>query len=241
MKIAAIGDLHCTHIAKGAIRSLLAGIEGKADMLALVGDLTNTGMIQEMEVLLEELKCFSGPIAAVVGNHDHEQNHSELLVKMMERRGICVLDRSTCVIDGVGFFGTKGFCGGFDDQRIQPFGEYAIKAFVQAGVDEMVAMEKALATLTTRTKVGLLHYAPIRGTLEGESPELFPFLGTSLMADVLDRHDVTVAFHGHAHRGALHGHTPGNVPVYNVSRFARVLKGEPPYLYYEVEGGSRDD
>jgi Icc-related predicted phosphoesterase len=237
MKIAAVGDLHCTSDGRGSIRSLLEGIEREADVLALVGDLTNTGMIQEMEVLLEELKFFNGPVAAVIGNHDHEQNHTELLVKMMERRGICVLDRSTCVIDGIGFFGTKGFCGGFDDQRIQPFGEHAIKAFVKAGVDEMVAMEEALASLSTRIKVGLMHYAPIRATLEGESPELFPFLGTSLMADVLDRYDVTVAFHGHAHRGALHGHTPGKVPIYNVSRFARERAGRRPYKLLELNGG----
>ena len=236
MKIAVIGDLHCGSERSGFIRTLLSGVEKEADMLALAGDLTNTGMIQEMEVLLDELKFFGGPIAAVLGNHDHEQNHTELLVKMMESRGVCVLDRSSCVVGGVGFFGTKGFCGGFGNRRIQPFGEYAIKAFVQAGVNEVMAMEQALVELSTPIKVGLLHYAPIRATLQGESPELFPFLGTSLMADVLDRHNVTVAFHGHAHNGALHGHTPGNVPVFNVSRFAREQAGKKPYKLYDVSG-----
>ena len=180
MKIAAIGDLHCKRSSSGKIGPMLDGLAQKADILLLAGDLTNRGMILEMEVLLEELKDFPLPMIAVVGNHDHEQNHAESLQKMMENRGICVLDSSTCVVDGVGFIGTKGFCGGFAERRIQSFGEMAIKEFVQNSVNEALRMEKALEQLATEKKVGLLHYSPVKETLIGESPELFPFLGSSL-------------------------------------------------------------
>ena len=64
--------------------------------------------------------------------------------------------------------------------------------------------------------VVLLHYSPIRATVEGEPLEIFPFLGSSRLEEPLGRFDVTVVFHGHAHHGALEGRTRGDVPVYNV-------------------------
>ena len=49
MKLAAIADLHCTTRSSGKIRRMLAGAES-ADVLALGGDLTNVGQVEEMEV-----------------------------------------------------------------------------------------------------------------------------------------------------------------------------------------------
>ena len=63
----------------------------------------------------------------------------------------------------------------------------------------------------------MLHYAPIRGTVEGEPPEIFPFLGCSRLEEPLNRYPVTAVFHGHAHRGSPEGRTGGGVPVYNVA------------------------
>ena len=64
----------------------------------------------------------------------------------------------------------------------------------------------------------MLHYAPIAATLKGEHPEIYPFLGFSLLGDALDRHGVDFIVHGHAHHGSLEGATPGGIPVHNVSR-----------------------
>ena len=47
--------------------------------------------------------------------------------------------------------------------------------------------------------------------------EIYPYLGSSRMAEVVDRHGANVVVHGHAHRGALDGKTTGGVPVYNVA------------------------
>ena len=40
MKIAAIGDLHCTDRSQGEFRRMLEGIERRAEVLLLAGDLT---------------------------------------------------------------------------------------------------------------------------------------------------------------------------------------------------------
>jgi Icc-related predicted phosphoesterase len=52
----------------------------------------------------------------------------------------------------------------------------------------------------------------------GEPPEIFPFLGSYLLAEAIDRAGADLVVHGHAHRGSEHGRTPGGVPVRNVAR-----------------------
>jgi Icc-related predicted phosphoesterase len=234
VKIAAIGDIHCTVNSRGQVREMLRDVD-QADVLVLAGDLTDVGKVEEMEVLMEEMADIPIPIVAVPGNHDHEADQLELLVTMLEWSGIRVLDGASCNIDGVEFIGTKGFCGGFGHVRVQPFGEPALKNFINATIEEVMILEKVLKSSHAEHKVAIMHYAPIKETLLGEEPELFPFLGASLFADVLDAHKADVVFHGHAHNGSPHGYTKHNIPVYNVSRFVRARAGMiPPYLVYTI-------
>ena len=78
-------------------------------------------------------------------------------------------------------------------------------------------LEGALARLRTERRVAVLHYSPIRETVEGEPLEIFPYLGTSRLEEPLNRHPVDVVFHGHAHHGTPEGRTSGGIPVYNVA------------------------
>jgi len=234
VRIAAIGDLHCRLNSVGLIRPLLAGVERDADLLILAGDLTDTGLPGEMEVVLNELRGFSLPIVAVLGNHDHESDHAELLASMLSSAGVSVLEGTVCEIDDVGFVGVKGFCGGFDRLIIQPFGERALKTFIQTSIDEAVRLENALAKLDCPRKVAVLHYSPVPATLEGEAPELYPFLGSSRLANAIDRHGANLIVHGHAHHGSPHGRTPRGIPVHNVSRFVQLRFSGQPYCLFEV-------
>ncbi len=112
---------------------------------------------------------------------------------------------------------SKGFAGGFGRGALGPWGEQAIKLFVQEAVDEALKLEAALARLRTHRRVALLHYSPIRGTVEGEPPEIFPYLGSSRLEEPINRYRVSAVFHGHAHRGSPEGRTSTGVPVYNVA------------------------
>jgi Icc-related predicted phosphoesterase len=146
-----------------------------------------------------------------------------------------MLGDEPCEVKGVGFAGTVGFCGGFDGNMLSPFGEDLIKRFVHETVEEALRLESALSRLSTERKVVVLHYSPIRDTVVGESPEIFPFLGCSRLCDPIDRFDVTLAVHGHAHQGAHAGKTPRGIPVFNVAHtIMRGLDAERPYLLYEV-------
>jgi Icc-related predicted phosphoesterase len=234
MRIAAIGDLHCRVNSAGAIRPLLDGVEEAADVLLLAGDLTDTGLADEIEVLHEELKDIDLPILAVLGNHDHESDNAEALTRMLASIGITVLDGTVCEIGEVGFVGTKGFCGGFGRYFVQPYGERALKTFINGSIDEAVRLENAVAKLDCPHRVAVLHYAPVSETLAGEPPELHAFLGCDRLANALDRHGVDLVVHGHAHHGSPEGKTAKGIPVYNVCRFVLQRAGRPPYAVFEV-------
>jgi Icc-related predicted phosphoesterase len=92
-----------------------------------------------------------------------------------------------------------------------------IKEFVREAIDESLKLESALARLRTPHRIALLHYSPIRATVDGEPLEIFPFLGSSRLEEPINRYEVSAVFHGHAHHGSPEGRTSRDIPVYNVS------------------------
>ncbi len=173
----------------------------EADLLVIAGDLTNYGKPDEMHSLLNALVRLRIPIVAVLGNHDYESGQEQELMRMMTTEGIKVLDGSSYERDGVGFAGTKGFLGGFGRGILTAFGEKEVKAFVQASIDETMKLERALSMLRPEKIVIVTHYAPIIDTVKGEPTEIWPYLGSSRLAEVIDRHGAVLALHGHAHHG----------------------------------------
>lgn len=217
MRIAATADLHYTPQRYGTIREQLGRVRDDADLLILAGDLTNYGQPEEMEGLLNALVRLRLPTVAVLGNHDYESGAESQLMRMMTDAGIKVLDGTAYERDGVGFAGTKGFPGGFGRGALTAFGEPQVKAFVQAAIDEAVKLERAMSQLRTEKRVVVLHYSPVVDTVRGEAPEIFPYLGTSRLAEVIDRHGADLVVHGHAHHGAAEGKTTAGIPVHNVA------------------------
>jgi Icc-related predicted phosphoesterase len=119
---------------------------------------------------------------------------------------------------------------------LAPWGERAVKAFVHEALDETLKLESALARLRTSERIAVLHYAPIQATVEGEPPQIYPFLGNSRLEEPINRLGVTAVFHGHAHRGTPEGRTQANIPVYNVALplLKRVFPDQPPFRILEV-------
>ena len=218
VRIAAVGDLHCGVTAAGSFKSLFAQVPERADVLALCGDLTDFGLPDEARVLVRELSPLKVPIVAVLGNHDFESGQQDEVSRILSEGGVTVLNGQAHEVMGVGFAGTKGFGGGFGIRALEPWGERAIKLFVQEALDETLKLGLALSRLRTPKRIAtFLHYAPIQETVEGEPPEIFCFLGSSRLEEPLNRYDVSAVFHGHAHRGRREGHTGNGIPVYNVS------------------------
>ena len=217
MRIAAVADLHFSPQTYDRIRDPMNRVRDEADLLVLAGDLTNYGKPAEMESLLNAILRLRIPTVAVLGNHDYESGHQEELIRMMTAEGIKALDGTGYERDGVGFAGTKGFLGGFGRGVLTAFGEPEVKAFVQAAIDETMKLERALSLLRTPKRVVVVHYAPVIDTVRGEPAEIFPYLGSSRLAEVVDRHQANLVLHGHAHHGSSEGKTTGGVPVHNVA------------------------
>lgn len=233
LRIAGIGDLHVSDTVPRPLGELFAEISERADVLALCGDLTNLGSLAEARILAEELRHLKIPAVGVLGNHDHECGNTAEVARLLCEAGMKPLDDHTHVIGGVGFAGVKGFGGGFDARMLGAFGEPAIKAFVQEALNEAMRLENAIHSLDCERMVVVLHYAPISATCQGEPPEIFPFLGSSRLAETIDRFPVSAVLHGHAHHGSFRGTTPRGIPVYNCA--ATVAKdGGWPYAVIEV-------
>lgn len=217
LRVAAVADLHREVSGTSSYRELFAQAEHEADVLLLCGDLTDYGTADEARRLAAELTPVKIPILAVLGNHDFEAGQQQQIGQILGDAGVRVLDGQACEIKGVGFAGTKGFAGGFGVHTLEPWGEACIKHFVQDAVDEAMKLELALSRLRTECRIALLHYAPVRETVEGEPLEIYPFLGSSRLEEPLNRYQVRVVFHGHAHAGAPEAKTREGIPVYNVS------------------------
>lgn len=234
VRVAAVGDIHVSEANAGSLRSTLLDINRNADILVLAGDLTNRGLPREAHLLLDELSVCKLPTLAVLGNHDVECEQEDEVVKILCGGGLTMLDDEPHEIGSVGFAGVKGFCGGFDRHALAPWGEQMIKSFVRESLDEALKFESNLGRLRTEHKIGVLHYAPVRMTVEGEPPEIFPFLGSSRLAEPLDRFEVDLAVHGHAHNGTYEGKTPKGIPVYNVA-LAIMKRVNPERPYHLIE------
>jgi Icc-related predicted phosphoesterase len=232
MRLAATADLHFSPSNQAALRDQLSKVRDEADVLLLAGDLTNYGQPAEMDPLLNALVRIRVPTIAVLGNHDYESGREQELMQMMTAAGIKVLDGSAYERDGIGFAGTKGFVGGFGRGVLTAFGEPEIKVFVRASIDEALKLERGLSQLRTPKRVVVLHYSPIAETVRGEFPEIVPFLGTSRLAEVIDRHGANLVVHGHAHNGTLDGQTIAGIPVHNVA--ITLLQRQPEPTAFRV-------
>jgi len=240
VRVAAVGDIHCTKTSEGVLSPLIAQMVESADIIALCGDLVDYGLLDEAQVLVKELGIAlkaKVPVVAVLGNHDYESGQPEVVKQILCDGGVTILDGDAIEIKGIGFAGAKGFCGGFGRRSLEPWGEHAIKAFVREALDEALKLEMALARLRTRNRIAMLHYAPIQATVEGEPPEIFPFLGSSRLEEPLNRYEVSAVIHGHAHHGTPEGKTSTGVPVYNVSMplLRRSFPDRPAFRVLELE------
>jgi Icc-related predicted phosphoesterase len=215
VRVAAVGDIHVRAAPDRWLQELLEDISESADILLLCGDLTDHGLETEAEVLGEHLIRARLPTFGVLGNHDYESGQETAVVEVLQEAGMVVLDSDCCYVEDVGIVGVKGFCGGFGQYLLAPWGEPAIKQFVYEAVEESLKLERQLAQVHAERTLVVLHYSPIRETVDGEPPEIVPFLGSSRLAEPIDRFPVDAVFHGHAHFGLPVGCTPGGRTVYN--------------------------
>lgn len=222
IRVAAVADVHFGTESHGVLRPKLETVGERADVLLIGGDLTRCGGPAEAQVLADELRGLPVPVVAVLGNHDYEANKQFEVRARLESAGVHVLEGESLTLElngvRVGIAGSKGFGGGFRGACGSDFGEPEMKAFI--GHTRVLAerLGTELAGLDSDLRIALLHYSPVEETLVGERLEIYPFLGSYLLAEAIDHAGADLVLHGHAHRGTEKGQTPGGVPVRNVAQ-----------------------
>jgi Icc-related predicted phosphoesterase len=160
-------------------------------------------------------------VVAVLGNHDYQCDQEDEITALLVASGVTMLEGTGVVLDlpggRLGIGGSKGFGGGFPGLGATEFGEPEMKAFVRHSRRLGHALGAALRGLDADLLVTLTHYSPVAGTLKGEPPEIYPFLGSYFLAEATDSSGAAMHIHGHAHAGTERGNTPGGAPVRNVA------------------------
>ncbi|MEU0335116.1 metallophosphoesterase [Streptomyces sp. NPDC006193] len=236
IRVAAVGDIHMGPESQGTLRPSFETLPECADVLLLAGDLTRHGTVEEAAVVAREIKDLGVPVVAVLGNHDHHDERPEEVSAILRDVGAHVLEGQAAVVtaDGarIGVAGTKGFGGGFVGRCAGEFGEPLMKEFVRYTrrcADGLQASLKDLDEQDCDVRIALTHFSPVPDTLAGEPLEIYPFLGSYLLAEAIDTGGADLAVHGHAHAGSEHGMTSGGVRVRNV---AQPVIGQAFHVYH---------
>jgi Icc-related predicted phosphoesterase len=225
IRVAAVGDIHMGADSRGLLRPAFDTLPDCADLLLLAGDLTRHGTPDEARVVAEEVRGLAVPVVAVLGNHDHHDEQPEKVTAILQDADVTVLESVGTVVEcggvRVGIAGTKGFGGGFVGRSAGEFGEPLMKEFVRYSrrcADGLRGALEELARQGCEVRVALTHFSPVADTLAGEPLEIYPFLGSYLLAEAIDTAGADLAVHGHAHMGTEHGMTAGGVRVRNVAQ-----------------------
>ncbi|MFF3500543.1 metallophosphoesterase [Streptomyces sp. NPDC003247] len=225
IRVAAVGDIHMGPDSQGLLRPAFDTLPECADLLLLAGDLTRHGTPEEARVVAREVQGLPVPVVAVLGNHDHHDEQPEKVTDILRDADVTVLEGEGTVVEcegtRVGIAGTKGFCGGFVGRSAGEFGEPLMKEFVRTTRRSADALRTALEELDREgcdVRIALTHFSPVADTLAGEPLEIYPFLGSYLLAEAIDTAGADLSVHGHAHAGTEHGMTAGGVRVRNVAQ-----------------------
>ncbi|MFD5073452.1 metallophosphoesterase [Streptomyces sp. NPDC058371] len=225
IRVAAVGDIHMGPDSRGLLRPAFDTLPECADLLLLAGDLTRHGTPEEARVVADEVGGLGVPVVAVLGNHDHHDERPEEVTAILRSAGVRVLEGEATVLEAggtrVGVAGTKGFGGGFVGRSAGEFGEPLMKEFVRYSrrcAEGLRTSLESLAGQDCEVRIALTHFSPVPDTLAGEPPEIYPFLGSYLLAEAIDTAGADLAVHGHAHAGTEHGMTSGGVRVRNVAQ-----------------------
>jgi Icc-related predicted phosphoesterase len=222
VRIAAAGDVHAREATRAGLEASFAALEDEGvELVLLAGDLTTWGEPAEATIVADAARPLSAPVVAVLGNHDCQARRADEVADALRVGGIEVLDRDFaihCIGDAeVGIVGAKGFVGGFGRAQLPDFGEALLREVYAETTRDVEAIDRGLRAVSNcPVRIVLLHYSPVAATLEGEHPQIWPFLGAERLALPILEHRPDLVLHGHAHAGRLEGGV-GEVPVYNVS------------------------
>lgn len=251
IRILALGDVHLRaangQVEPPEIRRDLLEMSAAADVVILTGDMTENGRMPEIEAFAALTADIDRPMFAVLGNHDRRSVRRREFRRQLERSGVQLLDGDSTVLTlhnglRLGIAGIGGYGGGFwPDEAPDQIGTRLSQAVALRARREATRLERALHQLQQHQRdldIVAMHYAPTTSTLGDEPLVKYWMLGNSVLGRVIDRHDIALVLHGHAHLGNYLGRTPGGTPVRNV---AMPVVGGPVLVRLGTDGAVIDD
>ena len=222
----AVGDVHLRVDTPASVQDELRDAAVDADLVLLTGDMTDNGRVAEVEQVARLMDGVETPTYAVMGNHDRRTLRRREFRRVLASGGVELLDGESTVVQSrhglrVGIVGVGGYGGGFwPDEAPDLLSTRISQAVAVRARREAARLEAALDALgshDTDLVIVAMHYAPTTTTLGDEPLMKHWMLGNSILGRVIDRHEVALVLHGHAHLGNYHGVTPGGTPVRNVA------------------------
>lgn len=227
VRIAATADLHIrVRDDLDPLRAAFSDLHHDADVLLIAGDLTELGLVAEMELLAEVLAEVSIPVFVTFGNHDRRGMRRSALKKVLRSAGAVVLEGSgaiTSMPEGrqIGIAGVTGTGGGFNIHGEEyGRGRKFARAVMVRSRRESARLRKTLRQLQSANLDALIvlsHFAPTATTLGKEPVRKHWMLGNALLGNTIDEFKADLVIHGHAHLGNETGSTIGGTPVLNVA------------------------
>lgn len=222
----AVADVHLRADTPVSVQDQLHDAASAADIVLLAGDLTENGRPAEVGRVAELMADIDVPIYAVMGNHDRRSLRRKEFRRALATGGIELLDGESTVVEMrggllLGLVGVGGYGGGFwPDEAPDLISTRFSQAVAVRARREAARLEAALDSLEHHDidlTIVAMHYAPTATTLGAEPMMKHWMLGNSVLGRVVDRHEVHLVLHGHAHLGNYHGVTPGGTQVRNVA------------------------
>src|SRR5258708_33986979 len=89
LRIAAVGDLHCSKDSTDHLRPIFSELSEQADVLVLCGHLTDWGLPEEAHLLIKELPpALKLPVPAALGTHDFQSGNKDEVRPILVKAGV---------------------------------------------------------------------------------------------------------------------------------------------------------
>lgn len=205
MKILALPDLH----EKADFHGILQMALSDADLVALVGDLTN-GSVQAAQTVINTIRTFQPQIMAVPGNMDSMAVNDYLTTEGLNLHG------QNRTVDNISFVGVGG--------ALPFYGKFVFSE------DELATLLEQAANGAQTPSVLLCHQPPY-----GTQTDLAKgnHVGSHAVRRFIEEQQPLVCFTGHIHE-SYGVDTIGETVILNPGRFWR----EGYYAYAEIVDGS---
>ncbi|BDR91912.1 metallophosphoesterase family protein [Vulcanisaeta souniana] len=189
---------------------------GKFDAVLIAGDLTESGSVDGLKILINELRRLSDTIIAVPGNEDYD----EVMPRARELGVVRWLDDEVIKLTindvTLRIIGSKGSLERPTTWQLRHISNIADT------YRRRVEWLRRTINSSRELTILLIHYAPTFKTLQGEDPRIWPSLGVRDLEGVIFSNNV-IAIHGHAHNSTVRCIKSGSSYIVNAA-FTNIWK-----------------